>query len=106
VPQQPDTPPPPWKNTEAVEMAMDILRGRQLLAVEQAKARLENAKTPKEDMAAHLRKADGGIFNPERMVEVLESVLQIKATIGEVAQATSDVSTEKCHLAFGVPTEN
>jgi hypothetical protein len=58
--------------------------------MEQAKGRLENAKCPKEQIAAHLRKADGGLFHPERMADVLESVLQIKATIGEVAQATSD----------------
>ena len=77
-------------------MVLDVLRGRQLLAVEQCKAKLERDLVPRYQMAALLREADGGLFKPSRMVEVLALVLQLEASVKVVAQAVSDTRpTEK-----------
>ncbi len=68
-------------------MVLDVLRGRQLLAVEQCKAKLERDKVPRYQMAALIRDADGGLFKPERMADVLALAPQLEV---EAAQAGSD----------------
>jgi hypothetical protein len=57
------------------------------LAVEQAKARLENSGTPKDQIAMHLRLADGGLFHPERLMDAVALTMMLDVTYEEVKQA-------------------
>ena len=71
-------------------MGLDVLRGRQMHAVEQCKVKLQRDLVPRYQMAALIRDADGGLFKPERMLEVLALVLQLEASITVPAQAVYD----------------
>ncbi len=82
-------------------MTLDILRGRQLLAVEQAKARLENSGTPKDQIAMHLRLADGGLFHPERLMDVVSLTLMMEVTYEEVKQAIAEATPQRARTQGG-----
>ena len=57
------------------------------MAVEQAKARLENSGTPRDQIAMHLRLADGGLFHPERLMDAVSLTMMLDVTYEEVKQA-------------------
>jgi hypothetical protein len=94
-PRQPPWPPPGWtehrwQNEATIDVTLDILRGRLILAVEQAKARLENAGTPRDQIAMHLRLADGGLFHPERLMDAVSLTMMLEVTYEEVKQAIEE----------------
>ena len=106
TPRQPSEPPPGWtehrwQNEETIEVALDILRGRQLLAVEQAKARPENSQTPKEQIAMHLRLADGGLFHPERLMDAVALTMMLDVTYEEVKQAIAGARPPRARTQGG-----
>ena len=82
-------------------MTLDILRGRLILAVEQAKARLEHSKTPKEHIAMHLRLADGGIFHPERLLDAVALTMMLGVTYEEATQAIAGASPPRARTQGG-----
>ena len=116
TPRQPSEPPPGWterndveraevqprwQNDETIDVALGILRGRQLLAVEQAKARLENSKTPTAHIAMHLRLADGGIFHPERLMDAAALTLMLDVTYEEAKQAIAGARPPRARTQGG-----
>ncbi len=116
TPRQPSEPPPGWterndveraevqprwQNDETIDVALAILRGRQLLAVEPAKARLEHSKTPRAHIAMHLRLADGGLFHPERLMDAVALTLMLDVTYEEAKQAIAGARPPRARTQGG-----
>ena len=71
------------------------------MAVEQAKARLDNSKTPKAPIAMRLRLVDGGIFQPERLMDAVGLALMLDVAQEGAKQAIAGARPPRARTPGG-----